>query len=130
MSGLDLPKGLRATAEHVVMDADTAIAVGSGSLPVLGTPTVLRWFEAATCAAIADRLPAGSSSVGTRVALEHLAASPVGACIECAAELVHVDGRLLRFEVTAVSDARLVARGEITRVVVDEERFLNRITLS
>src|SRR5215217_4788667 len=71
--------GRSATRELVVSEADTAIAVGSGSLPVLGTPVLLAWCEAATCAAL--DLPGGQTSVGTRVALEHLAASPVGASV-------------------------------------------------
>ena len=59
-----------------VTDADTAAAVGSGSLPVLGTPRLLAWCEAATCAAIDPTLPEGSTSVGTRVELEHRPPAP------------------------------------------------------
>ena len=100
---------------------------GSGSLPVLGTPRVLAWCEAATCAALA--LPEGSTSVGTRASLEHLAASPVGARVRVTAESIHTDGRLHRFAVTArdADSQRLLASGEITRVVVDAERFLARL---
>ena len=67
-----------ATLTFTVTADDTAIAVGSGSLPVLGTPRLLAWFEAATCAAIAADLGDGETSVGTRVELEHLVAAPVG----------------------------------------------------
>ena len=80
-------------------DADTAAALGSGSLPVLGTPRLLAWCEAATCAAIDPTLPAGSTSVGTRVELEHRAASPVGAEVQVTASASYVDGRLHRFTV-------------------------------
>jgi predicted thioesterase len=117
--------GRTATRELVVSDADTAVAVGSGSLPVLGTPVLLAWCEAATCAAL--DLPEGSTSVGTRVSLEHLAASPVGAAVAVTAAVAHVDGRLLRFTVEARSGDKLVATGEVTRVVVDAERFLSRL---
>jgi predicted thioesterase len=105
--------------------ADTAAAVGSGSLPVLGTPVLLAWCEAATCAAL--DLPEGRTSVGTRVSLEHLAASPVGAAVAVTATVSHVDGRLVRFTVEARTGDRLVGTGEITRVVVDAERFLSRL---
>ena len=64
---------MEATLGFTVTDADTAAAVGSGSLPVLGTPRLLAWCEAATCAAIDPTLPEGSTSVGTRVELEHRA---------------------------------------------------------
>ena len=73
--------GATARAAFTVTDDDTAIAVGSGSLPVLGTPRLLAWCESATCAAIADTLPEGSTSVGTRVELQHRAPSPVGTTV-------------------------------------------------
>jgi fluoroacetyl-CoA thioesterase len=113
--------------EFTVAESDTAQAVGSGSLPVLATPRLLAWFEAATCAELT--LPEGQTSVGTRVSLEHVAASPVGATVEVTARQVHVDGRLVRFEVSAVQapDSRLVGRGEVTRVVVDVDRFIARL---
>ncbi len=120
---------IEATLTFTVTDDDTALAVGSGTLPVLGTPRLLAWCEAATCAAIAPTLAPGATSVGTRVALEHLAASPVGAEVEVSAAASYVDGRLHRFTVSArhVGDARLVGTGEITRVVVDAERFMSRV---
>jgi fluoroacetyl-CoA thioesterase len=120
---------LTAVLRFTVGDDDTALAVGSGSLPVLGTPRLLAWCEAATCAAIEPALPAGSTSVGTRVQLDHQAASPVGAEVEVTASAAYVDGRLHRFTVAArhTGDGKVVASGEITRVVVDAERFLSRV---
>lgn len=114
------------TREFVVSDADTAAAVGSGSLPVLGTPVLLAWCEAVTCEVL--DLPDGSASVGTRVALEHLAASRVGATIAVTATVAYLDGRLVRFEVQAREpDGKLLGSGEVTRVIVDAERFLGRL---
>ena len=112
-----------------VTDDDTALAVGSGSLPVLGTPRLLAWCEAATCAEIEAALGEGQTSVGTRVQLEHLAASPVGAEVEVTASTAYVDGRLRRFTVSArhASGGKVVASGEVTRVVVDAERFMSRL---
>jgi predicted thioesterase len=114
----------------MVTDDDTALAVGSGSLPVLGTPRLLAWCEAATCAEIESSLAHGETSVGTRVQLEHLAASPVGAELEVTATTAYVDGRLHRFTVAArhTADGKVVASGEVTRVVVDSERFMSRIS--
>jgi predicted thioesterase len=113
-----------------VTDEDTAVAVGSGSLPVLGTPRLLAWCEAATCAEVEPALGAGETSVGTRIQLEHLAASPVGAELEVTAESSYTDGRLRRFTVAArhLADGKVVASGEVTRVVVDAERFMARIS--
>ena len=121
--------GQQATHEHTVTDADTASALGSGDLPVLGTPRLLAWCEQATCAAIAADLDPGRTSVGTRVQLDHVAASPVGATVRVTATVVYVDARLLRFEVVATHahDDKVVGHGEVTRVVVDRDRFLSRL---
>jgi predicted thioesterase len=123
----DFPEllGRSATREFVVSGTDTAVAVGSGSLPVLGTPVLLAWCEQVTCAAL--DLPDAQTSVGTRVALEHLAASPVGAAVVVTATVTYVDGRLLRFTVEVRMGEVLVGSGEITRVVVDAERFMSRL---
>jgi fluoroacetyl-CoA thioesterase len=124
---------MEATLTLTVTDADTAIAVGSGTLPVLGTPRLLAWCEAATCAALEPVLPDDSTSVGTRVELEHLAASAVGQQVQVVASSTYADGRLHRFTVAARNvgpdgaPGKLVGTGEITRVVVDVERFLGRL---
>jgi fluoroacetyl-CoA thioesterase len=111
-----------------VTDDDTAVAVGSGSLPVLGTPRLLAWAEAATCAAVEAELPSRSTSVGTQVSLEHKAASAVGEQVRVTATVVRRDGRQLDFEVVAVdSTDQVVGQGRITRVVVDGERFMARL---
>ena len=118
----------RAELTFTVTPGDTAEAVGSGVLPVLGTPRLLAWCEAATCAAALPLLSPGRTSVGTRVSLEHSAASAIGSVVRVTADLLHTDGRLLRFSVAASGeDGRLLATGEITRVVVDVERFLARL---
>ncbi len=126
-----LRSGLSASVDHEVGAADTAQALGSGDLAVLATPRLLAWLEGATCRAIDAALGEGQTSVGTRVSVEHVRASPVGAVVSVAAELVHVDGRLVRFQVQAShrneQDGVVVAHGEVTRVVVDAARFLARL---
>lgn len=109
---------------------DTAIALGSGDVPVLATPRLIAWLEAATVAAC-PRLGTDETSVGTRVDVEHLAAMPVGARVEVTAALAHQDGRLLRFSVAAQHDLGgdqpvLVAQGRVTRVIVRRDPFLAR----
>jgi predicted thioesterase len=122
-------EAVTATLAFTVTDADTAVALGSGSLPVLGTPRVLAWSEAATCAAVGPALADGETSVGTRVELEHVRASAVGTTLEVTATPLHRDGRLHRFSVVAreAGGGRVVATGEVTRVVVDAARFVDRL---
>ncbi len=118
-----------ATLSFTVTDDDTAVALGSGSLPVLGTPRLLAWCEAATCAALEPLLGDGETSVGTRVELEHTRASAVGSRVEVAATRLHRDGRLHRLGVLATDadTGRTLGTGEVTRVVVDADRFLGRL---
>lgn len=111
---------------HTVTDDDTAAALGSGDLAVLATPRLLAWCEEATCRAL--DLDDASTSVGTRVDLEHLAASAVGAEVTATATVVHEDGRLVRFQVVAHdADGTLLASGELRRVIVGRERFMARV---
>lgn len=118
-----------ASLRFVVGRADTAAALGSGDVPALATPRLLAWLEAATVAAAADLVPDGCTTLGSRVELEHLAPSAVGAAVTVHADLAHHDGRLLRFTVAAQdADGRLLASGTVTRVVVDRDRFLVRLT--
>ncbi|MET7969605.1 hotdog domain-containing protein [Micromonospora sp. NPDC005305] len=118
--------GLTARVELTVTDTDTAQAVGSGDVPVLGTPRVLALAEAATVAATATRVPSGSTTVGTRVELEHRAATPVGRTVAARAELVKVDGRRLTFEVIVTDGNEVVATGRVERALVDRQRFVER----
>jgi len=121
---MSLEPGLQATFRYTVAEADTAAALGSGEVPVLATPRVLALAEQATVAAVADGIEAGATTVGTRVELEHLAPSMVGAELEIAAVLERVAGRRLEFAARVRDGGRLVARGMVTRVVVDTAAFL------
>ena len=126
---MSLRPGLTASASFDVTDADTAIALGSGLVPVLATPRLLAWCEAVTVQAVEPGLDEGRTSVGSRVQLDHLRATPVGGRVTVNAQLIHADGRLLTFEVTALDESvAVVAHGQITRVVVDRERFLARLS--
>jgi predicted thioesterase len=123
--------GLSASLHREVTAADTARALGSGDLDVLGTPRLLAWCEEATVRAVADALDPARTTVGSRVDLAHERASRVGAAVTVRADLVHVDGRLLRFDVVAEQaspdGSAVVARGQVTRVMVERKRFLARL---
>lgn len=120
--------GAHAELTRVVGDADTASAVGSGSLAVLATPRLLAWCEEATCLAVAASLPVGSTTVGTSVRLDHLAPSAVGQRVTVRARVAAVVGRRVVLEVEAVdAGGTVVGRGTVERVVVDEQRFLARL---
>jgi predicted thioesterase len=123
---MDVQPGLTARVELTVTDADTAQAIGSGDVPVLGTPRVLALFEAATVAATARRLPAGNTTVGSRIELTHLVATPVGGHVVAEAILSEVDDRRLAFTVVLREGDEVIARGQVERVLVDREKFVTR----
>jgi fluoroacetyl-CoA thioesterase len=116
--------GAAAQLELTVTDADTAQAVGSGDVPVLATPRVLALAEAATVRALARHLATGTTTVGSRIDLEHRAPTPVGRTVICHARLAKVDGRRLTFEIAVRDGEAVVAQGRVERVLVDRQRFL------
>lgn len=119
--------GDEATLRFTVADDDTAIALGSGDVPVLGTPRMLAWCEQATVEALAAGLDAGSTSVGFRIRLDHLLPTPVGGEVTVRAEVAEVDGRQVTLAVTATDGQGTAADGTVTRVVVDRQRFVDRL---
>jgi predicted thioesterase len=125
-SALALSAGSSASAEMVVAAGDTAAALGSGDVDVLATPVVVRLAEEASVAVVAERLPPGTTTVGHRVQLDHLAPTPVGARVRAEALLELVEGRRLTFRITVSDPNGLVAAGRITRVLVERDRFLDK----
>lgn len=112
-----------ATIATVVTESDTARALGSGDVDVLGTPRVLALAEAATVRAAAASLSPGQTSVGSHVELDHLAPSAVGASVRIEAILADRSGRRLTFDVRVTQGDRTVATARITRAIVDRDRF-------
>jgi predicted thioesterase len=121
-----LEPGLAAEITVVVGDADTAAALGSGQVAVLGTPRIVALVEQAARLAIESRLGPGMTSVGSRVQLDHLHPTAVGRKVRAEARLERVEGHRLTFAVAVHDDRGLVAAGKIGRVVVETERFLEK----
>jgi predicted thioesterase len=124
---MKLRTGLAGHTELTVEAQDTAVALGSGDVPVLGTPRVVALAEAATVAAVNGALPAGRTSVGTRVEVHHQAPTALGRRVDATAVLIGVDGRRLTFDVTIREGDATVATAVVERVVVDRERFLEGV---
>lgn len=120
---MTLSPGLSARIAATVTDADTAIALGSGDVPVLGTPRVLALAEQAAVASLDGHLPDESTSVGVDVTLRHLSPAHVGDKVHAEARLVGVDGRNLDFEVEVRSGDTLLATASHRRVIVPRARF-------
>ena len=116
--------GKTASVSTIVADANTAKAVGSGSLDVFATPMMIALMERAACECLADGLEPGQTSVGTQINVSHIAASPVGAEISATATIECVFGRKVEFWVTAADGTNEIGDGKHTRMIVDAGRFI------
>jgi len=119
--GLRRDRTLTVGAEH------TAEVLGSGDVPVLGTPALLALAESACVQAIAGDLPDGQTSVGAWAEIEHVKATPVGATVCAHATLIGHHGRRLEFNVRIDDGTDTVAKVRHRRVLVDRERFLAKV---
>lgn len=114
-------------AELVVGEEHTAPRVGSGKVHVLATPVMINLFEAAALAAIERLLAAGYQSLGTRLDVRHIAATPVGMKVFASASVTRVEGRTVYFRVEARDEKDLIGDGTHERVVVNVAKFDERL---
>lgn len=118
--------GLVGKASCAVTTANTALALGSGEVPVFATPALASVLEAAAIDALQGALEDGQTSVGVRLDIQHLAATPVGMTVHAEARLMTVEGRRLTFRVAASDDVEQIGVGVHQRVIVDRDRFIQR----
>jgi fluoroacetyl-CoA thioesterase len=122
-----LQVGLTGTAQILVGVEHTAPSIGSGKVPVLGTPVMINVIEAAALAAVEHLLPTGHQSLGIHLDVRHFAATPIGMHVTATAALIAVDGRTLSFRVEAHDDKEPIGGGSHQRVVVNVARFDERV---
>ena len=124
-----------AAADYTVKEDDLATSLASGDVDVLATPRVIAWCEAQTMSAVADYVSDEESTVGMRVRIDHVNPTGRGATVRGSALLTRVDGRRLTFQVSAFeisddSEPLQIAMGQITRVIVFRNRFMERVDVS
>src|SRR3954467_10182220 len=122
-----LHAGVRGSAELIVGEEHTAPRVGSGRIHVLATPVMINLIEAAALAAVEQSLPEDHQSLGTHLDVTHIAATPVGMRVRATAELLKVEGRTVYFTVRAEDERELIGEGTHERVVVNVNRFDERV---
>lgn len=122
-----LEVGVSLEQTRVVRRDDCITFLGADVRPSLATPRMIHWMEICCRDAILPHLEAGSDSVGVRVDVEHLAATPMGQGVTYRAKVVGLDGRRVRFEVEARAGSEAVGRGTHERFVVDVQRFAARL---
>ena len=122
----ELQIGLKGRAETAVTEANTAAAMGSGLLPVFATPAMLALMEKAAADSVQPFLPEGQGTVGIRLEVSHLAATPTGFTVRAESELTEIDRRRLVFTVRAWAGEELIGEGSHQRFIIDSARFLEK----
>lgn len=121
---MSLEVGVRGRADEIVSKNNTAAAAGSGGLQVFGTPYMVALMEKAAWASIAPHLAEGESTVGTKLNISHVSATPVGMKVWAESEITLVDGKRIELKVAAYDEKGLIGEGTHERFIVTDERFL------
>jgi fluoroacetyl-CoA thioesterase len=123
----ELVPGLTGRVSWLADDRHSAEAWGSGAVPVFATPSLVGLLEAAAMEALRGRLEPGDTTVGTRIEVSHLAATPLGEYVRGEATVVAVDGRRIVFDVAAYDSRQRIGEGRHERVIVSRDRFLSKL---
>ena len=116
--------GIKGSGEAVVTEALTAKAMGSGELPVYATPAMAALIEETAWKSVAPALEPGQGTVGTKLDISHLAATPLGRKVRCETELIEIDRRRLVFSAAVFDEAGKIGEGAHERFIVDNGKFL------
>lgn len=119
--------GLTYAATLTVDNAHSAIAMGSGDMPVLATPAMMALMENAAMMAVASHLPEGATTVGGQISTSHLRPSAMDAVVTATATLEKVEGKKLFFRVEARQGETLIGEGTHLRFIVDREKFMEKL---
>lgn len=121
-----LETGIKGHVEDVVREETTAGHIGSGTVKVLATPMMIALMERTSRLSVKPYLEEGQETVGTRVNVSHVSASPVGMKIWCDTELIEIDRRRLVFKVAAYDEKGLIGEGLHERFIIDEAKFTSK----
>ncbi|MDO5517707.1 MAG: thioesterase family protein [Clostridium sp.] len=105
----------------------TAEKMGSGTLPVYATPSMIALMENTASVSVADYLEEGKGTVGTLINVKHVSATRVGAAVTCETELIEIDRKRLVFEVKAYDEAGIIGEGTHERFIIDNNRFMENV---
>ena len=119
--------GIKGYKEITVTKELTAISLGSGDLEVYATPAMIALMEETASESVKPGLEVGQGSVGTYIAIKHLAATPIGMRVRCESDLVEVDGRRLVFHITAYDEKDKIGEGTHERFIISNDKFQSKV---
>ena len=118
--------GIKAECSALVNENNTAVTVGSGSLPVFATPALAALAEKTACLCLDGHLDEGCTTVGTVININHLAPTPEGMTVSCICELKEIDGRRLVFSATVSDGVGVVGQVYHERFIVKSQSFTEK----
>ena len=119
---------LKSELERVVGSSDAIHFMGADVPPALSTPTLIRWMEMASWQAAKPLLQSGQETVGIRIDMRHLAATPVGSKVQIKSRLEERDGKILTFRVEAFDSREMIGKATHQRAIVEVERFAQKLS--
>lgn len=120
--------GKKYTSTLKVEEKHLACNVGSGDLRVLATPMMMALMENAAMLCVADELDAESSTVGGQISSSHIKPTGLGHTVQATAELIAVEGRKLKFKISASDEEGLIGEGEHLRFIIGREKFMSKVS--
>lgn len=124
---MSIEVGLKGRAETIVVQENTAAAVGSGLVPVFATPYMVALMENAASSSLLPYLDEGQGSVGVHLDVSHEAATPIGMKVWAESEVTVVDGKQITFSVCAYDEVGLIGRGTHKRALITVDRFMSKV---
>lgn len=118
--------GVKGRSEIVVTENLTARAIGSGELDVYATPAMIALIEETAWKSVTAYLRPGEGTVGTKLDISHVSATPIGQKVTCETEVIEVDRRRIVFQATVSDGCGLIGEGVHERFVVENERFIRK----
>lgn len=122
-----LMTGVAGDATVKVSEENIADRFGNAGARVFATPMLVALMEQAAINAVKPYLATGEGTVGTKVEISHLAATPVGMTVRATARLVEIAGKKLVFDVEAFDDREKVGQGRHERYIINTESFFNKV---
>lgn len=121
-----LKQGLIGKEQVIVSHSNCALTMGSGSLEVYSTPSMVALMECAAANSVKAHLEPSKTTVGVSIEVKHVSATPLGMTVSCESELLEVDGKRLVFKITASDKCGVIGTAKHERMIVDSKRFMEK----
>lgn len=121
-----LKPGLLGREQTIVSHKNSALSMGSGSLEVFSTPSMIALMECAAAGSVKSHIEPGKTTVGVSIDAKHVSATPLGMTVTCESELIEVDGKRLVFKITAFDRCGIIGTATHERMIIDAKRFMEK----